>query len=132
MGTFMKLKLAAGTGTARPAQKLCPSCFQTTNVTSCFDTMKACDSQESCYVEIRTRDGLITQAQMGCKQTHACHNEAAQNKMVGPISSRQCRPSSVFGPSICRKCCDGSKCYRTLGMLKWPKVRKNPYHWRQH
>lgn len=90
----------------------------TTVIANCLanGSIKQCDENSMCMIELRKRNGAFTGFRTGCKQREACLNQQKQNFGPGPLMMQQCRPehnlqTSRFGPSVCRQCfqtCYGS------------------------
>mgnify|MGYP000316539540 CR=1 FL=1 len=73
--------------------------------------MKQCGGEgDVCMIELRKRDGNVSQVCMGCKSQDACQNNKIQN-FEGDWHDWQCRPWAWFksGPSVCRQCCNSDK-----------------------
>merc|ERR1712227_732421 len=58
-------------------------------------------AQSACMVEVRKNDGDVVGVHMGCKAPDACW----RNKSYNFGRNAQCHPERVFGPSVCRQCC---------------------------
>lgn len=79
-------------------------------------------------VEVRKRDGKVTQVIMDCKQRLACEHEVDNNfDYQNPMNS-QCRPATTNGPSVCRQCCEVSNCTKDFNPLTMMLWNKGPQH----
>ena len=63
-------------------------------------------------MELRRRNGYVTQIQMGCKSTVACKNERSQNFKGARPGHDQCKVETYSreNPSVCRQCCQDALC----------------------
>jgi len=88
----------------------CTHCFAH-NMTECLNTgtYSHCQENEVCQIEIRKREGDVRWVGMRCKHIEACYDNKAQN-FIGKFADRQCRPSSMKSPSVCRQCCATDRC----------------------
>lgn len=77
------------------------------------------DQNQSCELEIRERDGNVSQISMGCKQTTACKAQRNQNFNNANSKFTQCRPEQGFGHSVCRQCCSFNFCTRPKPGKYW-------------
>merc|ERR1712176_179533 len=74
-------------------------------------TLVTCqDSQKSCELEVRERNGYVIQVNTGCKQAMACENNKAQNFQGNNPAQTQCRPEPGYTHSVCRQCCYDDSC----------------------
>ena len=86
-----------------------------------------CNQGEVCFLEVRSRRGIVSKVEAGCKAESDCNDQKNQNNSQLSTSARlsQCRPQSThsrFGPSVCRQCY--SPCDETLhsGAFCWGKT----------
>jgi len=71
----------------------------------------------SCQITERKFFGVVSELHVGCKQTRACQNNFIQNRMMGSVYGRTCRPTSTFGISTCRQCCATDDCFSDSTVL---------------
>merc|ERR1712176_652438 len=106
----------------KPTDRLCPTCKSSSSLAACFRKQQICSPNQVCDIELRSRSGKIETITMGCKQKYACNMQINQN-------DDQCRPYSKRGPSVCRTCCSGNKCFTTLAELSEKKFRPRLWNW---
>ena len=75
------------------------------NWDACYQTGQSvtCGGSDVCFLEIRSRAGVLSRVCQGCQQVDACEAKKTQN-------AQQCRLYAVSsGESVCHDCCEGLK-----------------------
>merc|ERR1719473_136107 len=95
-------------------------CLAKGHVETCLET------QTSCEIIERKRNGAYELVTTGCKQREACRNNKKNNFKGGKrYSDNKCRPYWTGGQSVCHQCCGTDTCNQDL-KFDSPKDWKYP------